>query len=329
MSQQDMEKLLDRYLSGEASAAEKERVEKWLANINNPSAEWQQMAAADRTQWLSFLYSNIRQDIGNKDAKIIPIKRSKILWRSIAAVAAALIIFFSIYLIQSNSDNQEALVEQTVLKTATDQKQELALADGSKVWVNTGSELTYPKTFDGKTREVYLSGEAYFDIKHDVTRPFLIHIGKVVTTVLGTAFNIKEDKASHTVVVTVTRGKVSVGNGSKTLGVLTPNQQISYNIDSQTATQAQVDVAPVIAWQQQEIHFEDISFENAAAILEKRFKVKISFGNEKVKKCQFTGTSLTGNNLDKILKVVCAFNGATYKTNPDGSISIDGPGCDQ
>ena len=329
MSQQDMEKLLDSYLSGEASAAEKERVEQWLANTNNPSAEWQQMAAADRTQWLSFLYSNIRQDIGNKNAKIIPIKRLKTLWRSIAAVAAVLIIFFSVYLIQSTSDNQEALVEQTVLKTAANQKQELALADGSKVWVNSGSELTYPKTFDGKTREVYLSGEAYFDIKHDVTRPFLIHTGKVITTVLGTAFNIKEDKTSHTVVITVTRGKVSVGDGNKTLGILTPNQQISYNIDSQTTIQAQVDVASVIAWQQQEIRFEDITFANAAAILEKRFKVKITFSNEKVKKCQFTGAALTGDNLDKILKVQCAFNGATYKTNPDGSIIIDGPGCDQ
>ncbi|GAA3991261.1 FecR family protein [Mucilaginibacter dorajii] len=329
MSQQDMEKLLDRYLSGEASASEKERVEQWLANTNNPSAEWHQMAAADRTQWLSFLYSSIRQDIDNKGAKVVPIKRSKILWRSIAAVAAVLIIFFSVYLIQSATNNDDAVVEQTVLKTGINQKQQLTLADGSKVWVNAGSELTYPKTFDGKTREVYLSGEAYFDINHDVTRPFLIHTGKVITTVLGTAFNIKEDKVSHTIVVTVTRGKVSVGNGNKTLGILTPNQQISYRTDSQTAVQAQVDVTQVIAWQQQEIHFEDISFANAATVLEKRFKVKISFSNEKVKKCQFTGTSLNGDNLNKILKVICAFNGATYKTNADGSINIDGPGCDQ
>jgi transmembrane sensor len=329
MSQQDMKTLLDRYLNGEASPQEKERVEQWLANTNNPGAEWHQMAAQDRMLWLSSVYNGIRQNIDANGAKVIPIKRSKTLWLSIGAAAAALIIFFSVYLMQSTNNSEPDAIAQTTLKTATHQKQQLTLADGSRVWVNAGSALTYPEKFEGETREVYLSGEAYFDIKHDAIKPFIIHTGKVITIVLGTAFNIREDKNSHTVVVTVTRGKVSVGNDTKTLGVITPNQQITYNIDSQIATQQKVDVAPIVAWQQKEIHFEDISFANAASELEKRFKVKIIFSNEKVKKCQFTGTSINGNNLDKILKVVCAINNATYKTNPNGSISIDGPGCDQ
>jgi len=88
-----------------------------------------------------------------------------------------------------------------------------------------------------------------------------------------------------------------------------------------------VNVNAVIAWQQSALHFDDISFADAALKLEQHFNVKISFRNEKVKNCRFTGTSLNGDKLDKILKVICAFNNATYETKPDGSIMIDGPGC--
>jgi len=213
------------------------------------------------------------------------------------------------------------------LTVPLNQQKQITLPDGSKVWVNASSQLKYPQQFNGKTREVFLSGEAYFDIKHDVNKPFIIHTGKIVTTVLGTAFDIKEDKMRHIIVVTVTRGKVSVANGNKQLGIITPNQQISFNLLDSKSVQTDVDASQVIAWQKSELHFEDITFADAALQLQQRFNVKINFSSNKIKDCRFTGTALRGEKLDKILKVVCAFNNATYQTKPDGSILIDGLGC--
>lgn len=328
MSQQDVEKLLDRYLNGTATDEEKQQVETWLERTGEPNAEWQQLGESGREQWLSALFADIQEQTGT-GAKVVPLARKPQLWRNIAAIAAVFILIFAGYLAWPLIGGKHPAEQLTSLKTSSNQKRQIKLADGSQIWVNAGSELKYPQTFNGKTREVYLSGEAYFDIKHDASRPFLIHSGSVITTVLGTAFDIKEDQHNHTIVVTVTRGKVSVSQDNKVLGILTPNQQLSFNVQNQHAEQQQVDASQAIAWQQNDVHFEDLSFAEAATILEKRFNTHIIFSNEKVKKCRFTGTSLGGNRLDQILKVICALNNATYQKRTDGSILIDGPGCEQ
>jgi transmembrane sensor len=319
MSRIDMEELFDRYLKGEATPAETEKVEAWLEHYQHPQAEWQQMDKTSREKWLEGLFEDVSESIA--DRKVVPMRSRRVLWRTIAAIAAMLLIALGIYLERSQQ------VQLISLNVAPNQKSQVVLADGSKVWVNSQSTLKYPKTFDGNIREVYLSGEAFFDIQHDASRPFIIHTGGIVTTVLGTAFNIKEDKGQHTVVVTVTRGKVSVANGTHLLGVITPNQQISVNTVNHAGTQKNVDADEAVAWQQNAISFDDITFADAVAQLQLRFNVKISFANDKVKNCRFTGSALKDEKLDQILKVICNFNNATYQTKADGSIVIDGPGC--
>jgi ferric-dicitrate binding protein FerR (iron transport regulator) len=207
------------------------------------------------------------------------------------------------------------------------QKKQLTLPDGSMVWVNAGSELKYPEMFEGKTREVYLTGEAYFDVQHDASKKFIIHTGKVVTKVLGTAFNIKEDKNKETIVVTVTRGKVKVANGSQELGIITRNQQISFNLTTNKSVKTEVNASEAIAWQEAELHFDDVTFAEVAEKLQQRFNVEIRFANNKLKTCRFTGTAASGEKLEKVLKVICAFNNAAFKKQDDGSILISGRGC--
>lgn len=248
-------------------------------------------------------------------------------WHSVAAVAAVVALFFIGYLQWPATQTGLHPASLTALTVPLGQKQQLIMADGSKVWVNAGSQLKYPKTFSGKTREVYLSGEAYFDIQHDAAKPFIIHTGTVMTTVLGTAFNIREDKLGHTIQVTVTRGKVSVANKGVLLGIITPDQQISFNTLNQAMIKQNVDAVKVIAWQKIDLKFEDVTFAEVAKRLEERFSVKISFANDKLKNCRFTGASLNGDQLEKVLKTICDFNNATYQIRPDGSIIINGPGC--
>jgi len=319
--------LISKIYCGEASPGEIERVEAWLNQNGKPNPEWLQMDKTSRDQWLEGLFNEIQSSADINSPKVITMRPRRALWLSIAAVAAVLAIFFTIYLERPVLQNKPGPVQLSVLEVPLNQKMKVVLADGSQIWANSGSELKYPKIFNGKTREVYLSGEAYFDIRHDASRPFIIHTGKVITTVLGTAFNIKEDNVLHTVVVTVTRGKVSVANGSQSLGVITRNQQISFNTMDNKSVQTNVIAKQAIAWQETDIHFDDITFADAAAQLQQRFNVKISFANEKVKNCRFTGTALKAEKLDDILKVICAFNNATYQTKTDGSIIIDGHGC--
>jgi len=320
--------LLDRYLKGETSPAENELIERWIEENGTQGSEWDALTQSDKDQWLSAVFKDIKVSINEGDTKVIPLPaRKHFLWKGIAAAAAVLIVSFTLYLewpaLQSHAHRAELIAFSVPLN----QKKQLTLPDGSRVWVNAGSTLRYPKAFSGKTRAVYLSGEAFFDVRHNADKPFIIYTGKLVTTVLGTAFDIKEDKDKHTVAVTVTRGKVSVAKGAKLLGVLTPNQQISFNILKNETIKRVVDASLFVAWQQGELHFDDISFEDAVIQLQTQFKVKISFANQNLKSCRFTGTALKGAKLDKILNVICAFNQATYQTKADGSILIDGPGC--
>ena len=327
MDRNIIEALLDRYLKGETSQEENEIVENWLEKNNNAHSEWQFFNQSRKNQWLAEVLGEIQNSIQATKSKVVVIPKRNHLWRRLAAVAAVLAICFTLYLEWPALQSLVHSTQLTALTVPLNQQKQIKLADGSKVWINSNSQLKYPQQFNGKTREVYLSGEAYFDIKHDAGKPFIIHTGKVITTVLGTAFDIKEDKISHTVVVTVTRGKVSVANGDRQLGIITPNQQISYNLLDSKSTQTEVDAKQAIAWQKTDLHFEDITFAEAALELEERFNVKINFSNDKIKDCRFTGTALKGEKLDKILKVICAFNNATYQTKSDGSIVINGSGC--
>jgi transmembrane sensor len=328
MSRPNIEDLLDRYLNRQTTAEENELVEQWLANYNSGSA-WQDMNTTARKVWLDELFHDVQESIGaDTSVKVLPVKKSYLWLRTVASIAAAIAIFFTLYVGWSAFHEKINPDHLIALQVPVNQTRQLTLSDGSSVWVNAGSELRYPKTFDSKKREVFLTGEAYFDIHHDTAKPFVVHTGRLITTVLGTAFNIKALKPADAVIVTVTRGKVSVSNGTHLLGYLTPNRQLTFNKVNQQSIEKSVNADEVIAWQKEsEIHFEDITFGEAAKQLEQRFNVSIRFKTENAKNCRFSGTALKGNNLDQILKIICTFNNASYHRNQDGSIIVEGQGC--
>lgn len=327
MNQDNIEDLLDRYLKKETTVEENQLVELWLKDNGNADSNWQKLDSLHKDQWLSEVFAGIKSTIGINKPKVVVMKPRKYLWYKIAGVAAILIISLSVYLDWPVFKEMVLPSDLTLISVPEHQKRQISLADGTKVWLNAGAQLRYPKTFTGKLREVYLSGEAYFDVQHDENKAFIIHTGKVLTTVLGTAFNIKEDQLKHTIEVTVTRGKVSVADDGKLLGILIPNQQLSVNLLNNTPTEKIVDANAIIAWKDADLFFDDITFGDAAVQLQQHFHVRIAFSNEQLKNCRFSGTALKGDDLDKILKVICAFNNATWQTKPDRSIIISGPGC--
>ncbi|MDR3715261.1 MAG: FecR domain-containing protein [Puia sp.] len=327
MSSNDIAALLERYLTGHVSPEERERVENWLQNHELDQAAWKKLPEQDREQWVADVFSKIRATIHTKDEKVVRMSPYRRSWLRISAAAAVLIAVALTYALWQGRQGKQ-FETLTALRVPAHQKKQITLPDGSMVWVNEGSELQYPQAISSGPREVYLFGEAYFDIRQDASRPFIIHTGKVITTVLGTAFNIREDKGLHTVVVTVTMGRVKVSGSKGDLGIITPNQQISVNELSEVAVRSNVDVSQTIAWKEDDLHFEDITLAEAATKLEQRFHRKIDFSNNRISNCRFTGTASSGEGLDKILKVICTFNNVTYQTKADGSILIDGPGCD-
>ncbi|KQC00673.1 FecR family protein [Pedobacter sp. Hv1] len=324
MSGIDINKLLDRYINGNASAFEQEVVENWLLTQDQEPSAWEQMDENSQKKWLKTVFERIETTLDEK--KVVQLSPPKKWWKNMVAVAAIITAFLVIFSVWPYLAQEFAGPNLVSLKMPEHTKQQITLSDGSRVWINAGSELKYSSEFSGSTREVYLNGEAYFDIKKDPKRPFIVHTGKLTTTVLGTAFNIKTDPKNNQIKVTVTRGKVKVSKGKQTLGLLIPNQQIVYNTTSQTYQQYKVDAIKSINWLPSDLFFDNATFGEAAKILGERFNVKIEFANEQIKNCRFSGTAMANREIEDILEVICKFNNSTYKRERN-TITIFGNGC--
>lgn len=207
-----------------------------------------------------------------------------------------------------------------------EKKKVIHLPDGSMVILNKYSTLDYTGIGTTGVREVTLSGEAYFDIVHHAGQPFLVHTGKIVTRVLGTAFNVKAYYDEDSIEVTVDHGKVQVLKGRTSMGMLTDNQQIRYDKGTEDYISKKVNVRPVLAWKPQEISFDDIKMEEAARLIGQRFNVVVSFANPVVKDCRVTATFYMEDDLDEIMTVICGVSQSSFVINGD-KIVVDGKGC--
>jgi transmembrane sensor len=269
---------------------------------------------------------NILNSILTTKNKVIPFQKKSYGWaRVAAAVAITALAGAAYYQFNSTSSFKETATE---LAEVPQLHQYIKLPDGSTAILNNGSNLEYATTFQDKSvREVYLTGEAFFDIHHDDAKPFIVHTGDISTTVLGTAFNIKAYPDQNDITVTVSRGKVKVSDDEKLLGILKPDEQITFHKDNRFSKLETVKSEAITAWTEKDIFFDNVSMLDAARQLEDRFHVQITFKNDQIKNCRFTATFVRGEDLDQILDVICEFNQVKYSADVSGNIEVSGSGC--
>jgi transmembrane sensor len=264
-----------------------------------------------------------------KQTKVIPLQPQRT-WRWVAAAAVAAIAVTAVWwTTRVNTASEQILTQQEdrLQPSVFSGKQFIHLPDGSTVLLNEGSELTYSESFGQQTREVTLTGEGYFDVQHDPSKPFKVLTGKVTTTVLGTAFNVKAYPDQKEIKVTVTRGKVKVGDTQRTYGLITPDQQIAVNTTTYDFVQSNIKAESATAWKSKYMILDDVSMEVAAAIIAEKYNVRVVFGNDDLKKCRITATFLNEENLDQVLTVVTGVVQANFTMQRDGNVKIDGKGC--
>ncbi|MFC0513765.1 FecR family protein [Mucilaginibacter angelicae] len=191
----------------------------------------------------------------------------------------------------------------------------ITLPDGSTVWLNSGSTITYPNKFFA-TREVRLiNGEAFFDIKHDENTPFVVHYGSLHARVLGTAFNIKYFKKLSDIRVTVTRGRVEVGKNNNSFGVLAHDSEISYDRASNQHIIRKVDSRKVAAWTTNEVNLYDISFAELMIRLENIYNIHIIYDHDKLNALPTTIHFSNNDNLQQVLEIIKTIHRVNYTIN--------------
>lgn len=255
-------------------------------------------------------------------------------WKWLKAAAAIFILIgLSVMLFKLDShlsDNRQVAVIKNSKPIDPDKpgRRFINLPDGSSVILNENSKLEFgDKLIINGKREVYLIGEAYFDIKHDAEHPFIVHTGELQTTVLGTAFNINAAPESGKLTVTVTRGKVKVGDNKKTFNEIDPNEQMIVDIERNQNIKRTVDAKAFTAWKNEDIYFEDVSIADVANQLQERFDVSIVFSSKAVKNCRFSATFLKTQSLEQILNVIAEFNQIKYHFKDNKTVLLDGSEC--
>jgi transmembrane sensor len=244
--------------------------------------------------------------------------------------AAAVLILTASFFVFIRTENLQMRTNLTAAfeKESDTSHFQVSLPDGSKVILNSHSRLSYKDGFNGKNREVYLTGEGFFDVKHNPDKPFIVHTGNLKTVVLGTAFNVKALANDGAITVTVTRGKVAVQKGERLLGLLQPNEQIVYRVNLEKADRKTINADTVIAWQEKDLFFQNITMEEAVSMISEKFNVNIQFQSDLGKKCRFTATFVNKQSLSEVLDAITTFNNATYTQSTD-RIIISGSECNK
>ncbi len=256
-------------------------------------------------------------------------KKSVSLLSRISRIAAMLIFasgiaFFAGYYLKPVTKN----VVTCKIVTPKGSKAYVELADGSKVWLNAESKLTYPESFSENTRDVYLEGEGYFEIAKNKEKPFIVHTSKVNIRAVGTAFNVKSYSSEDIIQTTLVEGAVAIekhdikvaGNAKNSSVVyLKPNQQATFykassfiDVSSKTSVVMAEDKPTVksmdilvrkdsllfdekvntelfTSWKENKLVFDNEPFESLAVKLERQFNMKCRFMDEELKSFRFTG----------------------------------------
>lgn len=156
-------------------------------------------------------------------------------------------------------------------------REQIILPDSSRVWLNSGSVLIYPSTFIGQTRDVYLSGEGYFEVEKNAEQPFIVKARTLNVEVLGTRFNILAYPEVKQIATTLEEGSVRVclQDNDKKVYHLVPDEQLVYNIDSGIVDIKQVVSADYSDWREGGLLFDNYSFSDIIHILQRTYGVNV------------------------------------------------------
>ena len=193
---------------------------------------------------------------------------------------------------------------------------EITLSDGTFIRLNSESRLRYPVTFKGmNTREVFIDGEAYMQVHHNPECPFVVTSSRMVATVLGTSFNIKDYPDELTYGLTLVEGRVNVENRRGRLYQLIPGEEVQGNASSDTYTKEETDVDGVLAWTHGLLYFNNRTLKDIAKDLEKRYDVTVKFDSEQTAGYSFMLKAQKFSRIEQILELLHLTKTVDYRVS--------------
>lgn len=331
MKRKNVNDLLMRYSRGECSSDEVRLVEDWLAENWEENDEWKLMDDSSRKRWLSSLYGEIQDTIRQENRNNVKSLFRYKVWKSVASLAAMLMVTFGLYFTWSMLKDHNPSVSYQQVSVPPGELRELVLEDGTRLWLNSKSSLKYPMEFNGKEREVYLDGEAYFEVAHNAKKPFIVHTGELKTRVLGTVFNIVAYQDNTEVRVVLLSGKVEVteerGSAERGSLILQPKQAARYQKEAQALIKTEIsDPTQYSAWKEGKLVFDETPMYEVLDRLSVSYDVTFVLKNARLNGCKITGSFTTRQKVERVVESIVLSIGGKYIQNAN-QFTLEGEGC--
>lgn len=335
--------LIAKYLAGECSPEEKLAMEWWLEEYDNLllfrqiEAAWKQEKepgndpAFNLESGLSKLYAKMaeQEDASEEEVQERPRYFKISSWMAAAGILLATGLGYMLVNRQHDGRN----TARVAMETRTSGSKEVVsieLSDGTQVWLNKNSKIEYPKVFDGDERQVYLQGEAFFEVVPNPDKPFIVKSDRISTRVLGTSFDVKAYNGDETASVSVATGKVEVSKEIEEgepvrITQLTPEQELVINTEKDETYINIVSVANIAPWHLGQLVFRDNTYDEVMQALQERFGKKIVFKSS-IGKCRVMASFNSNASLNDVLKLLSMSNSFDYVIGKD-IVTITGGTC--
>lgn len=304
--------LLDRFMKGETSPDEERELLAWFRTEEAKSEimafyrdHWQQsegkvLSLEIQDRMLEGIFRKMRnadqkllQPVVNKTRKRI----SFIRWVAVACISILIGVGISTYILQKTDP------EPFIVFAEKGQKANIELPDGTRVWLNSDTKLTYDSQYNTSARNVFLEGEAYFEVSKDKEKPFVVNANGVYVEALGTSFNVKAYTTENQVTATLLEGKVRVSHTGSEV-ILEPNERAVYQKNDPVVRKNRItEASHVILWRDDELAFYGETLEEIGIVLERIYNVKIIFTSEEAKKHSFTGV-IKNSRLNNVFEII-------------------------
>ena len=334
MTQDRHEHLIIKFLSGSLTPEEDRELRLWLDRNPENRREFEEYQKVWRLSPISKELPDFKTGeewvklevaIGHDQApqqrhKTLAFRKPRMM--AVAATVAFLVVSTLVFYLVRLEGN-----ENLIVKESGDQRIHFVLPDGSEVWLNRESSLSYPEAFAGSERKVELKGEAFFDVRKNPEKAFIIHTEKAEVKVLGTSFYVKASEQADQTQVYVLSGKVSLaaGENPEERVILNPGETgLLDQTDLSLKVKEEVDIND-LAWKSKNLIFNKTELQQVVKVLENYFSAEISVENPSLLQCRFS-SSFQDPSIEEVLEVLkVALN---LRVSKKGNVwIIDGEGC--
>lgn len=322
--------LLDRFMRGMTSPEEEKELLEWFRCPHSrdeivehyrhfwAKASGQELSAETQGRMFHQIKTRMKalEEAGGKaEERTLPRKKNAPRWLSYAAAVLLCVGLGTGSNLLMRHISRPA-PKDYIVSADKGQRASLTLPDGTKVWLNSHSKLSYNTEYGTEERIVNLSGEAYFEVAKDKEHRFVVKTGEMEVEALGTTFNVKAYNEDSDFVATLFEGSIRAGTMDSSI-VLTPNQHVSLDRRNKSLTVGLSENASYAKmWRNNELAFESEKLENIAVFLNRMYNVQVVFKSEKIKRYRFSGV-IKNNSLDNVIEIISLTAPITYESTGD------------